>query len=313
MNSAIPPTYRLVRRGDPGLACDEDGVALGPVPLVEAEPDSQAKQSFRVRPEKEIARALDLAYGASTEAETARRYRGVVRVGELLAAGEGARARMHAVLLRFPDIGMEGMKKRSAEKELKKFNPDWASEPRVPNGQPGAEEWTSGGGGSTRGRAKQKKPTPEDVPAKKQKFLDDHMADAQNGADELGIPVENILGLSALESGWGKSRFAAEGQNYFGLHAPSPFQTGTIQATKTKRKVEVATFRSYADSLNSFIARYGSLIRGVSDPKTFARILQNTGSFGVDEDGRKRPEYVPDVDATIRGFRPYAARWRLRQ
>jgi len=165
--------------------------------------------------------------------------------------------------------------------------------------RPGAEEWTSGGGGSTRDRAKQKKPAPEDIPAKKQRFVDDHMADAQNGADKLGIPVENILGLSALESGWGKGRFAAEGQNYFGLHAPSPFQTGTIQATKTKRKVEVATFRSYADSLNSFIARYGSLIRGVSDPQTFARLLQNTGSFGVDEDGRKRPEYVPDVDATI--------------
>jgi len=298
MNSANPPTYRLVRRGEPGLACDEEGVALGPVPLVKVDLGSHTRRAFRVRPVQEIARALNLAYGASTEAETARRYR-VVRVGELLAAGEAARARMHAVLLRFPDIGADGMRKLSAAIELRKFNPDWASEPRIPDGQPGAEEWTSGGGGSTRDRAKQKKPAPEDIPAKKQRFVDDHMADAQNGADKLGIPVENILGLSALESGWGKGRFAAEGQNYFGLHAPSPFQTGTIQATKTKRKVEVATFRSYADSLNSFIARYGSLIRGVSDPQTFARLLQNTGSFGVDEDGRKRPEYVPDVDATI--------------
>ena len=43
----------------------------------------------------------------------------------------------------------------------------------------------------------------------------------------LGIPVENILGLSALESTWGEHRFAAQGNNYFGIHYPRPLPPDT--------------------------------------------------------------------------------------
>lgn len=43
----------------------------------------------------------------------------------------------------------------------------------------------------------------DDTTAKKERFVDTHLADAQRIAEKLGVPVENILGLSALESGWG--------------------------------------------------------------------------------------------------------------
>ena len=55
-------TFRLTKRGGPGLACDEKGVALGPVALVDAV-SSNGKCVYRVWPPEEIAGALALAYG----------------------------------------------------------------------------------------------------------------------------------------------------------------------------------------------------------------------------------------------------------
>jgi hypothetical protein len=53
---------RLTRRGGLGFACDESGVTLGPVALVDAL-SSNAKCVYRARPAEEIARtsADDLA------------------------------------------------------------------------------------------------------------------------------------------------------------------------------------------------------------------------------------------------------------
>ncbi len=39
-------TYTPVPRGGPGLACDDDGVALGPMPLVEAVADRSSRGSY---------------------------------------------------------------------------------------------------------------------------------------------------------------------------------------------------------------------------------------------------------------------------
>ncbi len=66
--------------------------------------------------------------------------------------------------------------------------------------------------------------------AKKERFVDAHLADAQKAANQLSVPVENILGVSALESGWDTSRIAAEANNYFGLHFGAPFSVGFIRA-----------------------------------------------------------------------------------
>ncbi len=124
---------------------------------------------------------------------------------------------------------------------------------------------------------------------------------------QLGIPVENILGLSALESKWGTTRFAAQGNNYFGIHYPAPYATGYMQAKRGPAKV--ATFASYADSLKSFVAISGSLIQGKSDPEAFAAALQNSGKFGIDMNtGAKVPTYVGGVAGTIRGLRAIVAR-----
>src|SRR5215472_1297220 len=113
MNATIAPTLRLVPRGRAGLACDDEGVSLGPVALVDAFRDADGWLRFRSRPAAEIDEALTLAYGARLGGLLARRRRSLSHIAELLTAGEGARARMHAVLMGFPDIDDEGMAKLS--------------------------------------------------------------------------------------------------------------------------------------------------------------------------------------------------------
>jgi flagellum-specific peptidoglycan hydrolase FlgJ len=148
------------------------------------------------------------------------------------------------------------------------------------------------------------------IQAMKERFVDAHLADAQKAANRLNIPVENILALSALEWGWGRSSFAAQGNNYFGIHYPAPYATGYIQAKRGPAKV--ATFASYADSLKSFVALSGSLVQGKSDPEAFAAALQNSGKFGMNPDtGAKVPTYVSGVAGTIRGLRAIVERRTL--
>ncbi len=65
MTIAFARAYRLVPRGAAGLACDDDGVALGPVQLVEAVTDASGRRSYRLRPAAAVTQALRLAYGSA--------------------------------------------------------------------------------------------------------------------------------------------------------------------------------------------------------------------------------------------------------
>jgi flagellum-specific peptidoglycan hydrolase FlgJ len=148
-----------------------------------------------------------------------------------------------------------------------------------------------------------------DTQAMKERFVKAHLADAQKAADELGVPVENILGLSALESGWGNEvsgRFAKEGNNFFSIHYPAPFATGYMLTEDGE--VMVAKFDSYADCLKSFVKQFGGLVRGKSDPDEFSKILQDAGKFGITRKGNKEPNFVPDTARTIRLLRPVIER-----
>src|SRR4051812_49186232 len=54
--------------------------------------------------------------------------------------------------------------------------------------------------------------------AQKLDWISAHMDDAAKVAQELGVTPAEILGLSALESGWGTGRFAREGNNFCSQH-----------------------------------------------------------------------------------------------
>jgi hypothetical protein len=74
-------------------------------------------------------------------------------------------------------------------------------------------------------------------------------------------------------------------------------------------RVKVATFKSYADSLRSFVQEAGSVMQDQSDPVAFASALQNSGKFGINPgNGARVPTYVDRVAATIRGLRSIVAR-----
>jgi flagellum-specific peptidoglycan hydrolase FlgJ len=96
--------------------------------------------------------------------------------------------------------------------------------------------------------------------------------DSKQLAQFLNVPIENILGLAAHESQYGQGRIAQEDNNYFSMHAPAPMQIGEDVA-KGNVHLKVAKFASFAQSGQSFIARYGYAVRGKSDPMAFGQAL----------------------------------------
>jgi hypothetical protein len=230
MTIAFARPYRLVPRGAAGLACDDDGVALGPVRLVEPVADAAGRRVYRLRRAAEIAEALRRAYGYAPD-EIARCQRGLAAIARLLNAGERAQAGIRAVQLAFPEIMPAAMAKLAQAASLQKDNPNWADEPRIPAGG----DWTTGGAAGAGDANIQPIAAPlNPIQAMKQRFVDAHLADTQKAADQFGIPVENILGVAALESNWGASRFAAQGNNYFGIHYPASHANGYMQAKEVQ-------------------------------------------------------------------------------
>jgi RHS repeat-associated protein len=138
--------------------------------------------------------------------------------------------------------------------------------------------------------------------AQKLDWIAAHGKDAAKVAGELGVTTAEILGLSALESGWGASRFAADFNNFFSLYYPVPLATGSIPAADNP-KAKLATFASYADSAESFGLAYGWIVSGLTNPSEFAAALKNAGKYGIDpKTGAKVKSFVGDTARTIEGL-----------
>jgi len=134
-------------------------------------------------------------------------------------------------------------------------------------------------------------------------FVSKHKAACQPIADQLDVPVENILGLAAQESQYGSGRIARELNNYFSLHAPAPLQIGE-EAPMGNARIKVAKFASFQQCAQSFANRYGSAVRGKKEPLEFALALVkigfNTGNAATG--GRNGfAHYLADIIATVKG------------
>jgi hypothetical protein len=140
-------SYRLFDRGGPGLACDGEGVSLGGVELATLSDDLDARRCL-IRSTEEIRDILGLAYGPQPEQAVQRCERGLLRVATWLEAGELAHAQIEAVLLRFPEIDPDRLAKLSAVAPLEKGGSSWQDQPRVPAGQSGGGQWTTGDAGT---------------------------------------------------------------------------------------------------------------------------------------------------------------------
>ena len=100
---------RLFRRDGAGLCCDEDGLALGPVPLVAVSGETRGRRQFRLRPAAEVTDALQLAFGPLSGETIERSLATFERIAAFLKDGEIACAAIAAVRLCLPEIEADGV------------------------------------------------------------------------------------------------------------------------------------------------------------------------------------------------------------
>ena len=115
-------TYRLYKRGEAGICCDEEGVSLGPIALV-----TRSGAHYFVGPEEDMRDALKAAYGPLSADRLEYLACGVVGVARSLNKGDFAIAMIKALHLRLPEIAGERLAKMERAFGKANFNSD---EPR---------------------------------------------------------------------------------------------------------------------------------------------------------------------------------------
>jgi hypothetical protein len=128
-----------------------------------------------------------------------------------------------------------------------------------------------------------------------------HRRDAIDVAATLRTTVQNILGLAAVESDFGSSRFVRDANNFFALTTtpkePLPGQIGYMIAMADPNVV-IAKFEDFLACAKAFAQTRGHVVQGVTDSAAFALILQNQVKFGTGAQerpglSRRRPCRLP--------------------
>ena len=106
-------------------------------------------------------------------------------------------------------------------------------------------------------------------------FISANSAYANQIAQSTGVSATNLLGLSALESNFGKSNLATNYNSYFGLTVGSAFKGTTgVYTTSDGRKFGIYPSPGFLTSGLSFAQSFqGRRVAGVSDPAAFAQRL----------------------------------------
>ena len=146
MNPALRSSHQLVTRGAAGLACDEDGVALGSVSLISVRKIAGGGRLCSVRSLTELSAILRTGYGPQPAELVSRLHRGLRRAAAWIEAGDIGRAGVEALMLGLPDLTSEAMVKLDGIADLEKGNAAWETESRIPVGQAGGGQWTTGAG-----------------------------------------------------------------------------------------------------------------------------------------------------------------------
>ena len=157
MTIPLKHAYSLVRRGGPGLACDEDGLTLGTLEVARVRQDAMGVRRCELRSPGEIDQILLAAFGPQPDGVAARIHRGLRRTAACIEAGDLGRAGVEAVKLALPGLSPDAIAKLSAiADDLEKAGDAWQEQPRIPAGQNGGGQWTDGAGG---GQAANPSPT----------------------------------------------------------------------------------------------------------------------------------------------------------
>ena len=145
MNVPLRSAYRLVTRGEAGLSCDKDGLALGAVDLARVRLQVGGVRRCEVRSRDEVGQVLRVAYGRQTDGVIRRIHGGLCRAATWIETGDIGRAGVEAVRLSLPGLTLEGVAKLCEIADIEKRNTAWETEPRIPPGQPGGGQWTTTG------------------------------------------------------------------------------------------------------------------------------------------------------------------------
>ena len=148
MNLPFARVFRLLPRGEGGLACDKAGVALGAAELVRFGVDATGRRHSEVAPPAALQRVLAAAYGPQPEPAVLRLHRGLSRAAAALEAGDLCLAGIETVLLRLPDLTRPALEKLAEVAKLEKWGTAWQNQPRVPAGQSDGGQWTTTGDAS---------------------------------------------------------------------------------------------------------------------------------------------------------------------
>jgi hypothetical protein len=128
--------FQLVSEpAEPGLCCRKDGLTLAGVPLL-----LKGEQGFAPRPQLELQRLLDAAYGPDS-ADAQAYVPGLQSVSRALNNGDLALATIASLLLKLPDVDADGADRLAYVEAVLKFNPNWPTQPRH------AGQWATEGTG----------------------------------------------------------------------------------------------------------------------------------------------------------------------
>lgn len=96
-------------------------------------------------------------------------------------------------------------------------------------------------------------------------FIQQYLPYAQQASTQTGLPVDFILGQSALESNWGQSNLAQNQNNFFGIGGPGNFQSYSSPAQG---------FQAWANLIQN---RYNVAGMGGASAQSIAQLLSDQG------------------------------------
>lgn len=127
--------------------------------------------------------------------------------------------------------------------------------------------------------------------ADKQKFVDDIAKCVKKYAGSYGISVHSpIIAQAILESGWGKSKLAADYHNYFGMKCGTKWTGPSVNMT-TQEEYTAGTLATIKDNFRVYdnmengvkgyfefiqLSRYENL-KGITDPQKYIETIKNDG------------------------------------
>jgi len=137
-------SHRLVERGERGLACDDIGVAIGPVELILAEQTADGHRSFRCVSREIVADVAEAIFGSLGTKRGEWLYQRLMAITEAMTEGKHTFARIAAVHLGLSEIPARADSHlEKIASNLRKFNPRWFDEARDGHGR-----WTGQGNGN---------------------------------------------------------------------------------------------------------------------------------------------------------------------